>query len=292
MLRLFTEQEANERAFTALTRFLDLLDELPSRAPRAAGARPARALVPAEAALALRLPAAPRRAASSAGRTRGSSATRRPPAAPSAATAARGDDRALARGAARDPDAARDAARRRARRRPHRPRRARGAARSSPRRTSTTAASGCGRCRREAERSATGYELDDDRGADRPRRRPPLHLGGVVLGRGATREVMDGLIDRAARVVGLYAPDGAQVGFSRTVDGRRRRARLPRRRLRAGRAPRPRARRRARPLHGRRGPVRGPPLDAPHRRRARAVREVRLRARASGCSSAARQARR
>ena len=26
MLRLFTEQEANERAFTALTRFLDRLD--------------------------------------------------------------------------------------------------------------------------------------------------------------------------------------------------------------------------------------------------------------------------
>ncbi len=35
MLRLFTEQEANERAFTALTRFLDRLDELPSRAPPA-----------------------------------------------------------------------------------------------------------------------------------------------------------------------------------------------------------------------------------------------------------------
>jgi DNA repair protein RecO (recombination protein O) len=33
MLRLFTEQEANERAFTALTRFLDLLDEAPSRTP-------------------------------------------------------------------------------------------------------------------------------------------------------------------------------------------------------------------------------------------------------------------
>ena len=29
MLRLFTEQEANDRAFTALTRFLDALDELP-----------------------------------------------------------------------------------------------------------------------------------------------------------------------------------------------------------------------------------------------------------------------
>jgi DNA repair protein RecO (recombination protein O) len=31
MLRLFPEQEANERAFRALTRFLDLLDELPPR---------------------------------------------------------------------------------------------------------------------------------------------------------------------------------------------------------------------------------------------------------------------
>ena len=35
MLRLFTEQEVSERAFTALTRFLDALDELPSRAPTA-----------------------------------------------------------------------------------------------------------------------------------------------------------------------------------------------------------------------------------------------------------------
>src|SRR5262249_7175241 len=36
MLRLFTEQEANERAFTALTRFLDALDEREGRARRAA----------------------------------------------------------------------------------------------------------------------------------------------------------------------------------------------------------------------------------------------------------------
>jgi DNA repair protein RecO (recombination protein O) len=36
MLRLFPEQEANERAFTALTRFLDALDELPPRPSRAA----------------------------------------------------------------------------------------------------------------------------------------------------------------------------------------------------------------------------------------------------------------
>ena len=33
MLRLFPEQEANDRAFVALTRFLDRLDEIPSRAP-------------------------------------------------------------------------------------------------------------------------------------------------------------------------------------------------------------------------------------------------------------------
>ena len=34
MLRLFPEQEANARAFTALTRFLDRLDEIPPGAPR------------------------------------------------------------------------------------------------------------------------------------------------------------------------------------------------------------------------------------------------------------------
>jgi DNA repair protein RecO (recombination protein O) len=33
MLKLFTEQEGSERAFTALTRFLDTLDALPSAAP-------------------------------------------------------------------------------------------------------------------------------------------------------------------------------------------------------------------------------------------------------------------
>ena len=31
MLRLFPEQERSDRAFTALTRFLDLLDDLPAR---------------------------------------------------------------------------------------------------------------------------------------------------------------------------------------------------------------------------------------------------------------------
>src|SRR5690349_1394799 len=36
MLRLFTEQERNERAFTALTRFLDVLDDIPHTAGRPA----------------------------------------------------------------------------------------------------------------------------------------------------------------------------------------------------------------------------------------------------------------
>ena len=60
MLRLFTEQEGNERAFTALTRFLDLVDDLAPGVASAPRPRPARALLPAQAALALRLPAAPR----------------------------------------------------------------------------------------------------------------------------------------------------------------------------------------------------------------------------------------
>jgi GNAT superfamily N-acetyltransferase len=35
---------------------------------------------------------------------------------------------------------------------------------------------------------------------------------------GRPRDVMDGLIERASRNVGLYAPDGSQVGYSRSVD--------------------------------------------------------------------------
>ncbi len=40
MLRLFTEQEANQRAFRALTRFLDLLDGLAPQGTRASGYLP------------------------------------------------------------------------------------------------------------------------------------------------------------------------------------------------------------------------------------------------------------
>jgi GNAT superfamily N-acetyltransferase len=61
-----------------------------------------------------------------------------------------------------------------------------------------------------------GYELDDD-----PAR---IDHGAVhrylseesYWARGRSRDVQDALIDRAARVVGLYESD-AQVGFSRTV---------------------------------------------------------------------------
>lgn len=62
-----------------------------------------------------------------------------------------------------------------------------------------------------------GYELDDDR--DRVDR-DAVHRfisEESYWAEGRSRETMDGLIERAARVVGLYR-GGEQVGFSRTVD--------------------------------------------------------------------------
>ena len=126
MLRLFTEQEANARAFTALTRFLDTLDTLPSRAP----------LRPALDALALSfqlkllwvsgyMPHLD--SCVECGVVEGLvgyqpiGRRRRLP------RVRLGLDRALAGRVARDPQAARDAARGRSRRRSRRPRRARSA---------------------------------------------------------------------------------------------------------------------------------------------------------------------
>ena len=63
-----------------------------------------------------------------------------------------------------------------------------------------------------------GYELDD--AVDRVDR-DAVHRfisEESYWAKGRTRDVMEGLIDRAARNVGLYAPDGSQVGYSRTVD--------------------------------------------------------------------------
>ncbi len=62
-----------------------------------------------------------------------------------------------------------------------------------------------------------GYELDDD-----PARVDPTEVHRFIAqesywASGRPRAAMDGLIERADRVVGLYH-EGAQVGFSRTVD--------------------------------------------------------------------------
>ena len=62
-----------------------------------------------------------------------------------------------------------------------------------------------------------GYELDDDDGRID---RVAVHRfisEESYWAQGRPRETMDGLIERAARNVGLYAPDGAQVGYSRSV---------------------------------------------------------------------------
>jgi len=62
-----------------------------------------------------------------------------------------------------------------------------------------------------------GYELDDD--PDRIDREAVHRFLSEVSywAAGRPREAMDTLIETAARVVGLYAEDGSQVGFARVV---------------------------------------------------------------------------
>ena len=74
--------------------------------------------------------------------------------------------------------------------------------------------------------------------------------------RGRPRETVELLVREATRVVGLYGP-GRAAGRLRAGDLGRRRRRLPRRRLRAARAPWTRARQRARP-RDRRATARSP----------------------------------
>ena len=62
-----------------------------------------------------------------------------------------------------------------------------------------------------------GYELDDD-----PSRIDFevvfAYINGVSYwAKGRSRERMRGAIDGAARVIGLYAPDGGQAGFCRVI---------------------------------------------------------------------------
>lgn len=63
-----------------------------------------------------------------------------------------------------------------------------------------------------------GYELDDTTARID---RAVVHrfiAEESYWAKGRPREVMDGLIDRASRNVGLYAPDGSLAGYSRSVD--------------------------------------------------------------------------
>jgi GNAT superfamily N-acetyltransferase len=62
----------------------------------------------------------------------------------------------------------------------------------------------------------TGFELDDDAGRI-DREAVHAFLTTSYWASGRERALMDELIDTAARVVGLYAPDGRQVGFARVV---------------------------------------------------------------------------
>jgi GNAT superfamily N-acetyltransferase len=64
---------------------------------------------------------------------------------------------------------------------------------------------------------AGGYELDDDR------RRIDFDTVHAYIrdvsywAKGRPREKMRSAIDGSARVIGLYAPDGAQAGFARVI---------------------------------------------------------------------------
>ena len=63
---------------------------------------------------------------------------------------------------------------------------------------------------------ADGYELDDDAGRID---RAAVHafLSRSYWAEGRARAVNDALVVSAARVVGLYGPGGAQVGYCRAV---------------------------------------------------------------------------
>ena len=250
MLRLFVEEERNERAFEALTRFLDAIERSPpGRAARRA--RSARARLPAQAALALGY--VPHlESCVECGAVDGlvgflaALGWRR-----LHAVRARRDRVPLARGFRGmhallwSPST----------RRTGRARRASAARRALGRRRVVRVprrlpASHADRVKRDL---GDGYELDDD-----PSRidRDAVHayLGGVSYwAKGRPRELQDAFIDDAARAVGLYS-DGRQVGLTRALG--RPYPVLPRGRVRPRGAPGSGSRRRARPLLGRRGPLR------------------------------------
>jgi ribosomal protein S18 acetylase RimI-like enzyme len=65
---------------------------------------------------------------------------------------------------------------------------------------------------------AEGYELDDDTARVDREAVHKFISEESYWAKGRPRQTMDGLIERAARNVGLYAPDGRLVGYSRTID--------------------------------------------------------------------------
>lgn len=65
-----------------------------------------------------------------------------------------------------------------------------------------------------------GYEVDDDVSrVDRAEVHRFISTESYWA-EGRSRDVMDELIDTSARIVGLYAPDGSQVGFCRVLSDR------------------------------------------------------------------------
>ena len=65
---------------------------------------------------------------------------------------------------------------------------------------------------------ADGYELDDDTTRVDREAVHRFISEESYWAKGRPQETMDGLIERAARNIGLYAPDGSLVGYSRTID--------------------------------------------------------------------------
>ena len=63
-----------------------------------------------------------------------------------------------------------------------------------------------------------GYELDDDTARIDRDAVYRFISEESYWAKGRPRETMNGLIERASRNVGLYAPDASLVGYSRTVD--------------------------------------------------------------------------
>jgi GNAT superfamily N-acetyltransferase len=64
---------------------------------------------------------------------------------------------------------------------------------------------------------ACGFELDDDRERIDLEAVFAYISGESYWGRGRSRDLVQAAIEGSQRVVGLYAPDGSQVGFARAV---------------------------------------------------------------------------